>query len=142
MSVKLLILDDEKDFVESLAERLSLRDFKVKTAFNGEDALKIMEENEFDVIILDVQMPGMDGIEALKRIKETNQLAHVLMLTGHATVQTAIDGMKQGAYDYLMKPIETKELINKLMEAYSLVEEQKERIRKAEIDNIMKNKGW
>jgi DNA-binding NtrC family response regulator len=142
MKIKLLLVDDEKDFIESLAERLQLRDFDVKTALNGDDAIKLVSENEFDVIILDVKMPGKSGIETLKEIKKLNQLSQVIMLTGHATVESAIQGMKLGAYDYIMKPTVTEDLINLINKAYKIVEEHRDRIRRAEIDNIVKKHGW
>ena len=99
MKINLLLVDDEKDFVETLAERLQLREFKVTTAFSGDEAIKLVENNDFDVIVLDVQMPGKSGIETLKEIKNIEQLSQVIMLTGHATVKSAIEGMKNGAYD-------------------------------------------
>ena len=142
MKISVLLVDDEKDFVESLAERLQIRDFNVTTALSGDEALKIVEENDFDVIVLDVQMPGKSGIETLKEIKNLEQLSQVIMLTGHATVKTAIEGMKSGAYDYLMKPTDTDELIEMINKAYQLVVEQKDRIRQAEINNILKKRGW
>jgi DNA-binding NtrC family response regulator len=142
MKIKLLLVDDEKDFIESLAERLQLRDFDVKSALNGDDAIKLVSENEFDVIILDVKMPGKSGIETLKEIKKLNQLSQVIMLTGHATVESAIQGMKLGAYDYIMKPTVTEDLINLINKAYKIVEEHRDRIRRAEIDNIVKKHGW
>ena len=142
MKIKLLLVDDEKDFIESLSERLQLRDFDVKTALNGDDAIKLVGENEFDVIILDVKMPGKSGIDTLKEIKNINQLSHVIMLTGHATVESAIQGMKLGAYDYIMKPTDTEELIKLINKAYKIVEEHRDRIRRAEIDNIIKKHGW
>jgi len=142
MKISVLLVDDEKDFVESLAERLQIRDFNVTTAFSGDEAIKLVEENDFDVIVLDVQMPGKSGVETLKEIKNMEQLSQVIMLTGHATVKTAIEGMKNGAYDYLMKPTDTDELIEMINKAYLLVAEQKDRIRQAEINNIIKKRGW
>ena len=142
MKVSVLLVDDEKDFVETLAERLQLRDFNVTTAYAGDEAIKLLEENNFDVIVLDVQMPGKSGVETLKEIKKIEQLAEVIMLTGHATVKTAIEGMKNGAYDYLMKPTDTEDLIEMNNKAFQLVADQKERIKQAEIDNILKKRGW
>jgi len=142
MKIKVLLVDDEKDFIESLAERLQLRDFDVTTALNGIDALSLIQKNEFDVIVLDVKMPGKDGIETLKEIKKTTQLSQIIMLTGNATVESAIQGMKLGAYDYIMKPTVTEDLIELINKAYKIVEEQKERISRAEIDNIVKKRGW
>ena len=142
MKIRVLLVDDEKDFVESLAERLELRDFNVSTALNGTDALNLIKENEYDVIVIDVKMPGKDGIETLTEIKNINQLPQVIMLTGHATVETAIQGMKMGAYDYIMKPTVTEDLIKLINKAYTIVEEQRDRIRRAEIENIVKKRGW
>lgn len=142
MKIRVLLVDDEKDFVESLAERLELRDFNVSTALNGTDALNLIKENEYDVIVIDVKMPGKDGIETLTEIKNINQLPQVIMLTGHATVETAIQGMKMGAYDYIMKPTVTDDLIKLINKAYTIVEEQRDRIRRAEIENIVKKRGW
>ena len=142
MKISVLLVDDEKDFVESLAERLQIRDFNVATALSGDEALKLVKENDFDVIVLDVQMPGKDGVETLKEIKNIEQLSQVIMLTGHATVKTAIEGMKNGAYDYLMKPTDTDELIEMINKAHLLVAEQRDRIRQAEINNILKKRGW
>jgi DNA-binding NtrC family response regulator len=142
MKISVLLVDDEKDFVESLAERLQLRDFIVATALNGDDAIKLVEENDFDVIVLDVKMPGKDGVETLKEIKNIEQLSQVIMLTGHATVKTAIEGMKSGAFDYLMKPTDTDELIEMINKAFLLVAEQRDKIRQAEINNILKKRGW
>lgn len=142
MKISVLLVDDEKDFVESLAERLEIREFNVRTVLSGDDALKIVKENDFDIIVLDVQMPGKSGVDTLKEIKNTEQISQVIMLTGHATVKTAIEGMKSGAYDYLMKPTDTNELIEMINKAYQLVVEQRDRIRKAEINNIVKKRGW
>jgi DNA-binding NtrC family response regulator len=142
MNINVLLVDDEKDFVESLSERLQIRDYKVTTAFSGDEAIKLVENNDFDVIILDVQMPGKSGVETLKEIKNIEQLAQVIMLTGHATVKTAIEGMKNGAFDYLMKPTDTDDLIEMINKAYKIVAEQRDKIRQAEINNILKKRGW
>jgi DNA-binding NtrC family response regulator len=142
MKIRVLLVDDEKDFVESLSQRLELRQFEVKTALNGDEAIGLVKAEEFDVIILDVQMPGKDGVTTLKEIKQLNALAHVIMLTGHATVETAIAGMKIGAYDFLIKPTDTEDLVNKINAASHLKQEHEERIRQAEIKNILKKRGW
>jgi DNA-binding NtrC family response regulator len=117
-TTKLLIVDDEEAFVAALERRLSLRETRVTVAYSGEEALKKLEETpDVEVVLLDVKMPGMDGIEALKRIKARHPLMEVIMLTGHATVETAIEGMKLGAFDYLKKPCEIDDLVTKLHEA-------------------------
>ena len=142
MQIKVLLVDDEKDFVETLAQRLEVRDFDVKTALDGDQALGLVREFDFDVIVLDVLMPGKDGIQTLKEIKGLRPLANVIMLTGNATVDTAIEGMKLGAYDYLMKPAETEILVEKIMSAHKIKAEHEERIRQAEIEGLLKRRGW
>ena len=136
MKKRILLVDDEKDFVEALAERLRNRDFDVTTAFTGEEALEKLKEYNFDVAIVDVKMPGLDGIETLKEIKKLKPLTEVLMLTGHGTVETAIEGMKHGAYDFLMKPCEMDTLLEKIGDAYERKAEQEERIRKAMAEKL------
>lgn len=142
MPIKVLLVDDEKDFVETLAQRLEMRDFDIKTALDGDEALGLIRESEFDVVVLDVLMPGKDGIQTLREIKELKPLVNVIMLTGHATVDTAIEGMKLGAYDYLMKPTETESLVEKIMSAHKIKAEHEERIRQAEIKGLLKRRGW
>ena len=132
----MLLVDDEEEFVEILAERLEFRGFSVSTAFNGDDAVSCLKEHEPDVVILDVLMPGKDGIQTLKEIKQINPLVEVIMLTGHATVGTAIEGMKLGAYNYLIKPSDTEDLVAKIMKAYKLKSEHEERIRSAELESV------
>ena len=142
MITRVLLVDDEKDFVETLAERLEVRGFDVRTCFSGDEAIDLVQKNEFDFVVLDVLMPGKDGIETLKEIRNLRPLLQVIMLTGNATVETAIIGMKLGAFDYLMKPTETAELVEKINSAHKLKTEHEERIRKAEINGIIKRKGW
>lgn len=140
--INVLLVDDEKDFVETLAQRLMVRGFDVKTCCSGDEALDIIQRHEFDVIVLDVLMPGKDGIETLREIKNLKPLIHVIMLTGNATVETAIEGMKLGALDYLIKPTETADLLEKITKAHNLKAEHDKRIRKAEINGIIKRRGW
>jgi DNA-binding NtrC family response regulator len=142
VTIRVLLVDDEEEFVETLGQRLEVRDFDVTTALNGADALQTIEDKEIDLIILDVQMPGVDGVEVLRKIKERKPLIEVIMLTGHATVETAIDGMKLGAFDFLIKPTETEELVEKINRAFSRKAEHDQRIREAEIDEIVKRRGW
>jgi len=130
MSIKILIVDDEVQFVELLAERLAARGFSVLTAFSGEEALAHIKNHEdVDVVILDVVMPGQTGHEVLKEIKNLRPLIEVIMLTGHGTVETAIEGMKLGAYDFLIKPTEITDLVAKINKAYTRKAEQMARIR-------------
>ena len=136
MKIRILLVDDEKEFVETLAERLRTRGFHVTESFRGEDALEKLKEYNFDVLILDVQMPGMSGIEVLGAIKKLKPLTEVLMLTGHATIETAIEGMKMGAFDFLLKPCKIDVLIEKINKANERKSEHEERIRKAMVDKL------
>lgn len=137
MKACILIVDDEKEFVEALAERLEIRDYHVTTSLSGEDAVKELKKYNFDVIILDVVMPGMDGIETLREIKKIKPLTEVIMLTGHATLEAAIEGLKLGALDFLLKPCETEDLIAKIDKAYEKKVEQDDRIRAAKVEQII-----
>ena len=132
-----LLVDDEVSFVETFSERLELRDFEISKAFSGQEALKVLDENKnVEVVILDVKMPGMDGIETLAEIKRKNPLVEVMMLSGHADVESAIDGMKQGAFDYLMKPVDMDQIITKVTEAAVKKRRHEEKIIQARIKEI------
>lgn len=127
--LRVLIVDDEVEFLDTLAKRLSKRKLQVSCSTSGEDAIRILKERPLDVVILDVKMPGMDGIEALREIKRMNPLLEVIMLTGHANVEVAIQGMELGAFDYLMKPIDIDELLYKVQDAYKKKSIQEEKIK-------------
>jgi len=142
MKIKVLLVDDENEFVDTLAQRLDLRDISVTTSYSGEGAMELAEKIDFDVIVLDVQMPGISGIDVLKQLKQTKPNTPIIMLTGEATVENAIQGMKLGAFDFLMKPTDTDQLTKKITQAYAIKHEHEERIRKAEVDNIIKTRGW
>ena len=132
-----LLVDDEAPFVETMTKRLTKRKLEVKTASNGPEALKVLDKNPtVEVVILDVKMPGMDGVETLKEIKKRHPLVEVIMLTGHATVETAIDGMKLGALDYLMKPCEMDLLMAKVEEAAAKKRSHENKIVAARLKEI------
>jgi DNA-binding response OmpR family regulator len=116
--LKVLIVDDELDFVETIIKRLRARNIEVSGVESGYLALEALDSSSPDVIILDVKMPGMDGIETLREIKKKKPLTEVIMLTGHASVESGIQGMQLGAFDYLMKPIALDELLEKVRQAY------------------------
>lgn len=139
--VKVLIVDDEKDFVEMFSLRLEQQGEKVSTAFNGREALAVLEKGSIDVVILDIRMPGMDGIDTLKEIKRLYPIVEVILLTGHGSTETAVKGMKLGAFDYLMKPADFKEINLKLENARQRKDEQEERIRKAEVRLLLRRSG-
>jgi two-component system, OmpR family, response regulator len=115
---RVLLVDDEDDFRETLQKRLRNRKLLVETAENGYKALEILQAQDFDVVVLDVKMPGMDGIETLKEIKIKKPDVEVIMLTGHASVESGIQGMQLGAFDYVMKPVPLDELLDKMRQAY------------------------
>ncbi|MBF0205022.1 MAG: response regulator [Desulfamplus sp.] len=134
----IMLVDDEKDFVEVLSLRLKENGENVIAAYNGTECLENLDKNQqIDVIILDVKMPGMDGIETLKEIKNKAPLVEVIMLTGHGTIQTAIEGMKLGAFDFMLKPADFDALNEKLNSARQRRKEQLERIRRAETDSML-----
>jgi DNA-binding NtrC family response regulator len=137
-----LLVDDEAPFVETMTKRLSKRDLKIITAFSGGEALEILNKNRnTDVVILDVKMPGLNGIETLVKIRNQFPLIEVIMLTGHATVESAIEGMKLGAFDYLMKPCEIEQLMAKVQEAAKKKRDHEEKIREARVREALSAHG-
>jgi two-component system, OmpR family, response regulator len=127
-----LLVDDELEFLATLVKRLTKRGLNISTAKNGEDALKIIGGKVIDVVVLDVRMPGIGGIQTLREIKKKDPLMEVIMLTGHASVEVAIEGMEVGAFDYLMKPADIDELFYKLQDAFKKKTIQREKIKKLE----------
>jgi len=115
--INLLHIDDEVDFAASLGRRLAKRGIKVSAAACGQEALDVLAEYEVDVILLDVLMPGMDGIQTLRSIKSAHPMIEVIMLTGHANTDIVISSLAMGAYDYLIKPAEFCEIIRKIEDA-------------------------
>ena len=128
----IMLVDDEVLFVETMAKRLEKRNIEILLAFSGEECLEKLKKNEnIEVIVLDIVMPGMDGLETLKEIKKIFPLIEVIMLTGNATIETAIEGMKLGAFDFLIKPCDIKELFNKVADAARKKREHQEKIKDA-----------
>jgi two-component system OmpR family response regulator len=115
---KVLVVDDERDFLESLVRRLQRRSVDATGVTSGEAALEHMRVHKVDVVVLDVKMPGMNGIEALRRIKHSHPEVEVILLTGHASVESGVEGLSLEAFDYLIKPVKLDELIERIMEAY------------------------
>ena len=147
LPINILIVDDERDFVEVLSLRLTDAGHRVRTAYSGQEALAVLAETEpealpdIDVIILDIKMPGMDGIETLKQIKARYPVLEVILLTGHGAVDTAVKGLKSGAFDYLLKPADFDELTVKLEAARKQRDAQAARIREAEARALMRRSG-
>ncbi|MDY0131807.1 MAG: response regulator [Desulforegulaceae bacterium] len=138
---KVLIVDDEKDFVEMFSLRLQETGEKVFTAYGGKECLDTLAVEDIDVVVLDIKMPEMDGIEVLREIKKRHPIVEVILLTGHGAIETAVTGMKLGAYDYLLKPADAREMAQKLEGARKRKEEQEERIRKAEERTLLRRTG-
>ena len=139
--IRVLLVDDEKDFVEMFGLRLEEAGENVSIAHSGQECLKVLEKKEIDVVILDILMPGMDGIVTLREIKKRFPLVEVIMLTGHGTTESAVEGLKLGAFDYLLKPAHFRELTAKLKSARERKDEQAERIRKAEVKLLLRKSG-
>lgn len=116
--IKLLIIDDDEKLLMTMAERLGLNDFDVSTASEGKEAIKAAKKGKFDVAILDMKMPGMDGIEVLKILKKKHKFLEIIMLTGFASVESAVEAGKLGAFGYLEKPYNFEDLVEKIREAY------------------------
>ncbi len=136
-----LIVDDEEEFREMTVKRLSKRDINCESAPDGDTALKMIAQKNYDVILLDVKMPGRDGIEILREIKKLTPLTEVVILTGHASVESGINGIKYGAFDYLMKPMELEALFEKLNAAYERKRVQQEKIEMTQINKDMVRPG-
>jgi DNA-binding NtrC family response regulator len=139
---RILIVDDEDEFASLLSERLSARGLRVETADSGPAAIEKVKSGNYDVVVLDMVMPGMDGIETLQLLREHEPDLQVILLTGHATVEKGVNAMKLGAADFLEKPAELSDLLEKIREAHSrkllLIEKQ----ASEKIDDILKSKGW
>jgi DNA-binding NtrC family response regulator len=127
-----LFVDDEADFLETLLKRMKKRQVNAFGVNSGEDALIYLKDHSVDIVVMDVRMPGMDGIETLRKIKKINPLLEVIMLTGHACLEIAREGMEVGAFDYLMKPINIDELLYKLQDAFKKKSIQMEKIKHLE----------
>lgn len=142
LKAKVLLVDDETDFLSTLAERLEARGMKVSTATSGEDAVANADKEGFDLIVLDLAMPGIDGLETLKRIKAKQPDAEIIMLTGQGSIKTSIEAMKLGAEDFLQKPVNITELMDKISEAKDkrMLVLQAKSVK--EIEKILHTKGW
>lgn len=135
-TIKLMLVDDEERFLITTSKLLAKKGYEVITAASGAEALKQLQSAAVHVVILDVKMPGMDGITTLREIKRLHPMVEVIMLTGHATVETAIDGLKSGAFDYLLKPSDLSEIIDKAQQAFARRQLLEERIRVAKMRHL------
>ncbi len=135
----MMLVDDEERYLTTTQKLLEKKGYDVLTASSGTDALEKLVQKNIHVVVLDVKMPGMDGIETLKAIKARFPLVEVIMLTGHATVESAVEGLKAGATDYLMKPADIDELVQKAEEAFEKRQRLEEKIRMAQSKKFMKS---
>lgn len=142
MTDKVLIVDDEQDFLDVLSDRLKTRDMNVTTASSAKDAIKKIDAESYDAVVLDLMMPEMDGLETLKIMKEKNPDLQVILLTGHATVEKGIQAMKLGAMDLIEKPADLATIVERIKQAKTekiiLVEKKSE----SRIRDILTRKGW
>jgi two-component system, NtrC family, sensor kinase len=136
--MNVLLVDDEKHFREILAKRLGQRGITALQASDGEEALRLLEEKPVEVIVMDVKMPKMNGIEALRHVKENYPASEVIMLTGHASTQDGVDGIKSGAFDYLTKPIEFEQLLRKIRQAQNKIKRAQAEKKEAEFRERVK----
>jgi len=117
-TIKILLVDDEVKFLKAVSDRLSIKGFNVTTAANGDDAIRAANQGGFDVAVVDLRMPGTDGAQVLKILKENHKFIEIIMLTGHATVDSAVECTRLGAFKYLEKPYDFEKLVEALKEAY------------------------
>ncbi len=136
--IKLLLVDDETQFLETLGQRLTLRDFQVRTAGNGQEALELCRREKFDLALVDLKMPGLDGRELLARLKDEHRFLEVIILTGHGSIGSAVDCTKLGAFRYLPKPYQLDELLEVLRDAYACRLQKKAEARRERLEEILK----
>ena len=137
--LKIMLVDDEERFLKTTSKLIGKKGYEVLTAQSGEEALEKLKMQNVHVVILDVKMPGMDGNTTLKAIKTLYPLVEVIMLTGHGTMDSAIDGLKSGAFDYLVKPADIDDVMGKAMEAFEKRHLLEEKIRFAQSKKFMRS---
>lgn len=142
MNEKVLLVDDEEEFVETLAERMRTRGMDVSTSNSGANALQLVDDEDFDVVVLDLKMPGVDGIEALKRIKCRRPDIQVVLLTGHATVEKGVEAIKEGALEFLEKPVDLRSLTDAIDKARATKMVLVEKETEERIKDILHHRSW
>jgi DNA-binding response OmpR family regulator len=128
MGIRVLLVDDEEGFTQTLAKRLKVRRFEIDTACSGEAALERVATDPVDVVVVDVRMPGMNGIEVTRALKNRFPLVEVILLSGHANLEASAEGLELGAFDYLLKPVSIDELVYKIEDAHRKKALQEEKI--------------
>jgi len=142
MNEKVLLVDDEEEFVETLAERMRTRGMDVSTSNSGANALQLVDDEDFDVVVLDLKMPGVDGLEALKRIKRRRPDIQVVLLTGYATVEKGVEAIKEGALEFLEKPVDLSSLTDAIHKARATKMVLVEKEIEERIKDILHHRGW
>jgi DNA-binding NtrC family response regulator len=142
LDASVLLVDDEEQFLQVLSERLTNRGLHVISVTSGEEAVALVENKNFDAIVVDLAMPGIDGIETTKKIKEKRPDLEIIILTGHATVKAGIEAMKLGAEDFLEKPVDLNVLLERISEAKQKRMRIQETKSQNEMDQILKTKSW
>ncbi len=139
---RVLLVDDEESFVEVLAERLRSRGLEVTAVTSGRDAIAAAQDGTYDAVILDLAMPGLDGLETLRRLREAQPDLQVMILSGRATVKTAVEAIRLGAVDIFEKPMEVDTLLARIRNARATRIAQEDEMTQEQIDEIMRTKGW
>lgn len=142
VNARILFIDDEEDFVQVVAERLRNRGIDVDTAYSGPAGLTKVREHTYDAVLLDLAMPGMDGIETMKRLLERDPQMQIIILTGHGSVSAGVEAIKQGATDFVEKPADIDTLVDKLSEAHEKRLELFEADVSKKMSDLMRKKGW
>lgn len=131
---KLLLVDDEKIFADNMAALLENRHYKAKAVYDGQTAVEVLKNENFDVVILDLKMPGMDGLSTLREMKRLDLLTEILLLTGHGSIEAAVEALRLGAYDFLTKPCDIDQLVEKIEGAWK----KRDEVWKRELDEKIK----
>ncbi|MDP8237631.1 MAG: response regulator [Candidatus Hatepunaea meridiana] len=142
MAIRVLLVDDEEDFTEVLSERMMTRGLEVDTVDNGTDGIEMIKKKWYDAIVLDLAMPGMDGIETLREMLKENPDLQVILLTGRATIQKSVEAVKEGAVEFLEKPVDIETLISMITEAQKKKASLFEKRMEESVAGVMKKKGW
>lgn len=142
IKAKVLVVDDEEQFLKSFSKRLEMRGMRIETAMSGEEALQRAQGKDFDAIILDLVMPGMGGIETLKKLKEENPDLQIIILTGHGTIEKGIEAIKAGAMDFVEKPADLNKILEKIGEAKHKRVLLFEKRAEEQIQDLIKRKAW
>ncbi len=142
LATKVMLVDDEEEFIDLLSQRLETRGLKIVTVTSGEEAVEMADDKNLDVAVVDFAMPGIDGIETLRRIRDRRPDVEIIMLTGQGTIQSGIEAMKHGAFDYLEKPVDLNVLMEKIRLAKLQRMQSLDKKSAEEVRNILKSKSW